>query len=316
MKKILLLILSILLTCMVGCKKTDKENKNDNLFISNETLKVLSPNGTPLLSQMYIENNKDLYNIKVDYAEGGSSLPSAFITKSYDIIYAPLNVGIKMYINNKNYKLLGVVVDLNYYFISNEEITLDSFKNKEIVIFSEANMSGIISRMIFDYYNLEGLNIRYVESVADSMSAYIVNNNSICLVSEPQLSNIELKLGNIYTYSLKEEYEKITGKNNLPQAACFVRFDLDKDVVSKYEEYLIKSIEKINSDTIESSRIGSTLYPSFKYEVLIKALERSEINYRSASDSKNEILDFINTLNSYNSSLLGGDVDEDFYFKK
>ena len=45
--------------------------------------------GTPALSQMYIENEKEAYNYKIDLVQGADPLSAAFVSKSYDIIFFP-----------------------------------------------------------------------------------------------------------------------------------------------------------------------------------------------------------------------------------
>ncbi len=309
MKKIILTIVSLLsIILLMSCKPFKEEN----------TVTILVPNGSPALSQMYIEEKKSEYNYKIDLAQGADSLSAAFISKSYDFIYAPLNIGAKMYINNQNYKLLATVVDCNYYFVmkSNSSFNLQDIQNKKIVIFGQTAMSGIISRYILSSNNLdlENLRIEYVNSVQDALSAFIVDNDICVLLSEPQISTLESRVEGIKLFSLKEEYERITGKSNIPQAAVFVRSDLEKEIVERYSKYLEESIKKVNSNVKGSAKLGATLYSLFKEEDLIKAIPRSEIKFTKAQDSKEKCEDFFNFLNEYNSQFLGGDVDEQFYY--
>ena len=140
MKRLYILVIILLMLVTVSaCTKKEKD-----------TVTILTPMGSPALSQMYVEEKKDEYNYKIDAVQGADALSSAFLTKSYDIIFAPLNLGAKMYINNQNYKLLAIVTDCNYYFVvkSDTELTLDTVKSMNITLFGEAAMSGIISRYV------------------------------------------------------------------------------------------------------------------------------------------------------------------------
>ena len=308
MKKTLLaLVITLLLSfILVGCTK----------YKEKEEIKILTPMGTPALSQIYIEKEKEAYNYKIDAVQGSDPLAAAFTSKSYDFIYAPLNLGAKLYINNKNYKLLATVVDCNYYLVmkSDKDFTLNDIKDKNIVIFGESAMSGIVSRYVFEKNSLSDLNISYVNSVQDSMSAFIADKSIVALVSEPQLSTLESKVEGIKALSMKEEYTKASNEKNLPQAALFVRSDLDKEIAKRYLDHLKDSAKKINRNKEDAAELGSTLYPSFTKDTLLNAFPRSEINVLSAKDAKEKCESFFNLLNGYNPKILGGTVDESFYF--
>ena len=310
MKRIIALTIALLLSVLlVGCSK----------YKEKDEIKVLAPMGTPALSQMYIEKEKEAYNYKIDVVQGADALSSAFVSKSYDFIYAPLNLGAKLYINNKNYKLLATVVDCNYYLVmkSEDNFTLNDIKEKEIVIFGQAAMSGIISRYVFENngFNLENTNIQYVNSVQDSMSEFVKDQNKVVLVSEPQLSTLEGRFEGIKALSMKEEYTKVSKEENLPQAAVFVRSDLDKDIAKRYLSHLKDSVRKINSNIKEAAELGSELYPSFTKDALLKAIPRSEISLNEAKNAKENCTKFFDLLNGYNEKILGGNVDDGFYFE-
>ncbi|MCB9498628.1 MAG: hypothetical protein H6687_01925, partial [Bacillales bacterium] len=184
MKKILL-IFTILFSALIlmGCKE-------------KETITILSPSGTPALSQMYVEEKANDYNYKVDIVDGVDPLVSAFTSASYDIIYAPINLGAKMYLNNGNYRLLGVVVYCNYYLVTktDSDFTLDSLQGKNIVLFGQNAVSGIMASYIFNENNLNNLNITYVNSVAEAQAELIKDSTKVILTAEPSLSVLESKI--------------------------------------------------------------------------------------------------------------------------
>lgn len=305
MKKILL-ILTILFSALVlaGCKEKD-------------TVKILAPSGTPALSQMYVEEKKDNYNYKIDIVGGVDPLASAFTSASYDIIYAPINLGAKMYLNNGNYRLLGVVVYCNYYLVTktDTDFTLDSLQGKDIVLFGENAVSGIMATYIFNENNLSNLNITYVNSVAEAQAELIKDPSKVILTAEPSLSVLESKLSGLKNISLSDEYETITGSVSFPQAGVFVKTTLDENVILRYEGHLKASVAKLYSDNTGSATLGSSLYTSFTKSVLEEAIPRSNINYKSALDAKNDCIAFFNLLNTYNPNLIGGEIDDDFYFE-
>ncbi|MBP5342502.1 hypothetical protein J6Y73_01030 [bacterium] len=308
MKKIILSIISLLiLFTLASCGK----------YKESTEIKILAPMGTPAVSQMYVQKEKEAYNYKIDLVQGADSLSAAFTSKSYDFIYAPLNLGAKMYLNNKNYKLLATVVNCNYYLVIKKDgnFTLDDIKDKHIVLFGQGQMSSIVANYIFDKNNITGLNISYVGNVAESMSAFIADNSIVALISEPQLSKLEGAVQGLKTISLKEEYTKVTKENNLPQAALFIRSDLDSNIAKRYLSNLKSSVNKVNKNIEESAELGSTLYTSFTKDELIKAIPRSEIELNDAKAAKENIEKFFSIINEYNDKLIGGTIDDEFYFK-
>lgn len=308
MKKIFVLSLALLsVFALFGCKH--KESRE---------VSILSPSGSPALAQMYIEESEADYNYKIDIVQGADPLSAAFISKSYDFIYAPLNLGAKMYLNNANYKLLSVVVYCNYYLVykGDTALTISDLANKKIVLFGENAVSGIIARMIFEEngLTLSEMDITYVNAVADAQSELIKDNSIVVLSSEPSLSVLESKISGLKTISMYDEYSKLHENENLPQAGIFVRSDIEEDIAKRYLSNLEASAKKVNKNIEESAGLGSSLYPSFTKEVLTSAIARSEINIVYGNTMKEECNAFFSILNSYNPNLIGGTINNEFYF--
>ncbi len=295
---------------------TTTTNKGTTRYKEEREVTILAPQGTPALVQMYIEKDKADFNYKIDLCQGSDPLAAAFASKSYDFIYAPLNLGAKLYVKTKGYKLLATVVDCNYYFVTTgvEEINKEAFENKSIVVFGQAAMSGILSRMILSDYEIDLTKVTYVSSVADSQSTFIADSSVIALVSEPQLSAIEKKVEGVKSLSVKNEYTRITGETNLPQAACFVNAETDSAIVERYLANLEISLRTVVTNVVTSAELGSTLYTNFAKPILMNAIPRSEIVLTLAKDAKPKCEKFFALLDALNPEIIGGEVDEGFYY--
>ena len=119
MKKICILLLVFLL---IGCKKTDD-------------ISIIVPYGSPQLSQLYLQQSEDY---AVDVVIGPEPLLAAFGSESHDVIFAPINLGAKLFTANENYTLLSVVTWGNYFFICPTNITeISQLQGQTVVVFGK-----------------------------------------------------------------------------------------------------------------------------------------------------------------------------------
>lgn len=296
----------VLALSLAGCKE-----KNE--------VTVLSPNGSPAISLMYVEESKSDYNYKIDYVDGADPLSAAFTSKSYDFIFAPLNLGAKMYLNNENYKLLAQVVSCNYYFATSttEDFTMASLQDKAVVIFGQSAVSGIIARYVLSGSSLDvsKMNITYVNSVADTASELIKDNTKVVLTAEPSLSVLEGKVSNLKSISILSEYTKISGNKSFPQAAVFVRSDIGSGIAKRFLTRLSASVTKINKNTDDAAKLGASIFTNFTVESLKTAIPRMSLEVTNAVNSKEECAAFFKMLNDVNPKIIGGDIDDSFYFE-
>jgi len=317
MKKIIITFFTLVLSLsLVSC--TNKTTSIKGTLKEERKVSILSPNGSPALSLMYIENVKDSYNYQIDYVDGADPLTAAFTSKSYDFIFAPLNLGAKMYRNNGNYKLLSEVVSCNYYFatVTSEDFTMESLSSKSLVIFGENAVSGIIARYVISNSALDitKMDITYVNSVQDAQSELVKNPSKVILTAEPSLSILKSKISGIKTISILDTYTSITKKTVLAQAACFVRSDIESGIAERFSSYLENSIDQVNNHPSESAVLGHSIFNNFSEKALLVAIPQMNLKYVSSKNAKNDCADFFTLLNSVNPKLIGGDIDDGFYY--
>ena len=303
MKKLFLIILTILsFGVLSGCKK--------------EEIKVIVPAGAPALAQVYIENdpNLRLKELSIDRVDGADPLVAAFTSGSHDIIFAPINLGVKMYNAGMDYVFLGTVVFGNYYFATtgNEELTLESLSNRKIVLFGKNQVAGIMAEYILNANNLLNMeNIIYVNSVSEAQAELVKDNSVVILTAEPSLSVLRTKVANVKSVSLLDEY----GNTKYPQAGVFVKKDLSKNILTQYEIKLKDSINKLNNSKEEMAEIAVNLGYGFPKQALINAIPNANISFSKARNQKAELEAFLNILMGVNPNLIGGKLPDDgFYY--
>ncbi len=301
-KLTLMTLLSLLILMLTACSQ-------------RTTLKIMVPSGSPALSQIYIQENTDEY--EVDIVNGADPLVAAFASNSHDIIFAPTNLGAKLYQSGMDYLFAGTVVWGNYYLIAKGKITFDMehLQNQNIIVFGQNQTSDIILKYLLEE-SLVTATITYVDSVATATAMFMADPSLIVMVAEPSLSSVESKVADLQIIDLQNVYETITGEDSYPQAGVFVSKTLSKTQVNLFLRDLKRSIEQINDDPEAAGITGETLEIGFTAAIIAAAIPTSHLDYRSAIDSKNALEAYFQLILDRNAALIGGALpDESFYYR-
>ncbi len=299
-KKILILLISIFVLLLSGCKK-------------EEEISVILPNGTPLIAIAGVSNDN------VNYENIGNTflLTAAFTSKSHDIIIAPINVGAKLYNTNSSvYKLDSIITFSNIYLVSKNKLDrVSDLEGKKIAAYGANLTPGIMLEKVLEGINCE---VNYYTG-ASEVVAFLVNDSVDCiLTAEPTLSNLiiskKLDLNILDVSKLLEDDIPL-----IPQAGIFVNPDSkNKDEISKYITQIKENIEYLNTSPSDYSKkiVNINEWLTLLSEEIIKeSIPKSNINYIKAIDYKSELKVFYDFLNSVNQEILSGDIDEEFYRK-
>lgn len=304
MKKTVLSIITLLLIFMfMGCQK------------EVEVMTIMTPSGIPALSQMYLQQDEEQYI--VDIVVGADPLVSAFAAETHDFIFAPTNLGAKLYHSSDNYRFLAGVSFGSYYFITVQEeaFTINSLENKEIVVFGQNQTSDIIVRYILSELGINAT-ITYVDSISSASALFIQDTSKIVLMAEPNLSILKATHGDMDIIDLQDEYEQITGEDSYPQAGVFVHKNVSKQQVNQFLSDLEVSITKVNTEISASADLAVELSYSFSKEVLIEAIPRCNIGFVKAIDLQADLEAYFNVIMDLNPALIGNALPtSDFYYQ-
>ena len=227
MKKVLLMLSFVFLffslaSCNVG---------------SGTKYKMILPSGTPAIAMSsFIEMNE----VEAEVVSGSDLLIAAFTQASYDLIVAPVNLGVKIYNQNADfqYVLYRPIVGCNYFILSTEVSSFAELDGKEITIFGRNATPGVMFSTLCKYYNIEPV-VTYADSVADVNPLLISGKAKTILTAEPSKSVIE-STGNYNIINLASLWRDASGTSlDVPQAGLFIK----KDLVGKSE--LTKLLENI-----------------------------------------------------------------------
>ena len=219
-----------------------------------EKVTVIVPTGTPSLGIADALNEKELVNANI--VSGSDGLIAAFTNANYDIVLAPVNLGVKFYNSNPNfeYVLYETIVWGNYFIASTESIKINSFQEldgKTLLVFGKNSTPDVVTRTLINYYNIN-VTLEYVDDVSTA-NAYLKTGKADIIVSaEPALT--KFSTGASYNrYDLQQEWAKVTGSYSFPQAGIFVKKSL------KENEDVLNVLEKMKESVLMATSRPNTL---------------------------------------------------------
>jgi NitT/TauT family transport system substrate-binding protein len=300
MRQMILIITSLLVFVLMSCEETSK-------------IQMIVPYGSTQLSQIYMQADKDLYD--VDIVMGSDALVSAFASKSHDVIFAPTQLGAIFYDDPSDYRLAATIVWGNLYVISIDTV-LTSFSDlagKSITLFSRHQTPDIIVRYLIEEMAID-IDLSYVDSVSSAIALLKVNPESIVLAAEPVLSVLLETEPAIEMIDLQTVYQMVSGQNSYPQASVFIKPDLSDAMIEMILSDLERSIESTNMDVSESADLAIEMGFNISHQSLIEAIPRSHLMYVDALSAKADVITYFEMILKHQPSLLeSGLPDESFY---
>ncbi len=319
MKKLLAALIAVTISvAFLGCAQTTEEasttmNSTTETTTMGEPLSVMVPSGAPALAQLYIQASE---RYDVDVVIGADPLVAALASGTHDFVFAPTNLGAKLYTTGIGYEFLAAVTFGNYYLVSNQQdnFTIDSLEGKEIIVFGQNATSDIILQYILDENDVTAT-LTYVDSVTTANSAYIADDTKIIMTAEPSLSVLQNNVPGFQIIDLQDEYEAITGESSYPQAGVFGKTTLTDAQIAQFLTDLEASISAVNSDITEAYNLATQFEYGFSESILTTAIPNCHLDYVSAVDVRTDLEAYFTIILNMNAALIGGALPVDgFYY--
>ena len=303
MKKIGMLLLAALL--VAGCSTASPAaDPTPSSQPSSEpvTLKILGPTGAPALSLIgAMQQGQD-----VTLVDGTDVLQAAFVnpTPEYDVIVAPSNLGAKLAeAGNSTYKMKAVVTWGNLYLVAASEQAL-----QQEGIFAAFGENAVPGKVLSTVMDIPALNQELVwyNSVAEVQAAMLAGQAQVALMAEPAATatiskaaenGVQLQI----VMDLQQQWQQVTQTEGYPQAALFVRGDLDDakaaavdTLLDQMRDYLAQAAsdgEKIQQDV---EAIGAQTLGVPSGAIIARTWPRMNLNIVSASEVRPELEAFLN----------------------
>ncbi len=300
-RKFVLMLLICVSLLISACQKKDQ-------------IQMIVPYGSTHISQVHLMDN-DIY--QRDLVLGPDPLIAAFGSEDYDVIFAPLILGVKMYQSKPNYKLLATIIESTFYLVTcNDRVSeLEDIKHQEIIIFGKGQTGDIITSYVLESLDIE-VSKTYVDSLSDAAISFIRNEEKIVLVSEPIYAKLALLYDDIKTIDIMSYYRAISGIDSVPQAGVFVHERLSHEQVEKLLNDLNDAVDLLYDDIDLSLRNIKKDDPNMDESIFIKSLESNYISLYEANINKSNIEKYLENILLFNPNIIGGSIPPDtFYWK-
>ena len=303
MKKVLsLLSLILLMVVMVSCG--DKEKQEAPKEMPSATLSskisVLTPGGMPFVALGGLLFNE---NIEITVADGPKTLAPALMKGEYDIIIAPVNLGVQKF-NEGSLKYVAshIITGNNAYIVSKTELNgFNDLDGKEVLAFGkEASLGipGTALKKAYEKNNLDISNVKYnYDSSANVYANFLASDANYALMSEPEISKLVLNdKANIKTLDLKT----VLG-TDFAQACVYVNPNSEKqEDVNKVLTLMGELNKVLNEDTefyVDSILPLDRMFnDAYGKEILVRCIPLSNIIFKEAKTNKEYIENTLNLL--------------------
>lgn len=264
-----------------------------------QEIKALVPAGAPALA-MYM-GTLDNADVTLDYTQGTDLLTAELAKEDgeYDVIVAPVNLGLKTYEANPVYQCAGVLTWGNLYMVGKDEEVL-SDPAAEVAAFGE----GAIPGMVFNSVQAEDIagNVTWYPSVAEAQQALLAGKADAALLAEPAVSAATAKddslkvISDLQTLWKDKEGSERTG---YPQAAVFVKESVSDDFITGLAEALdavnVKEQSEEMVQEIEDADPEKLGVPSA--QIAVKSWPGQNIHFVRAADARADVETFLKKMN-------------------
>lgn len=295
-KRLYYLLLILLVTMLCGCGKT----------VVTEEINIIVPQGNPFIA---VGNLIGEENIKIENVNGAAGVKAALTGNKYDIVIAPLNLGVQLYNNgNSKYKLNSVIALGNTYIISKKTVQLNSINDlegKTILAYSQGGTPDIILQQILKENGVNTV-IEYQPSLTEVVPFFVQGKYDYVLAAEPVITNlivnkkIDLNILNLQKFT----------DTTIMQAAIFVNPDSEKkDSIEAVIKKIEKNIEIMNENPqsyAEEIIEKNVYFGDLGVDILSKSIPNSNLKYLNAKKNKGLIEEYL--------KMIGYKIpDENFY---
>ncbi len=338
MKRMLIILLSLLLIFTVACSKgkpdgsnvETEENGTEEQIEEKKVVKFCFPNGVPALTvaKFAYENPIIDENMEIEYEIQSTPdlLASKILKGEADIAIVPSNLAAQAYNKEIPYKLVGTSVWGTLYMMSTEEIdSFDSLKGKEVYSFGKNLTPDLVFKYVLKENGIDpdkDVSITYLNAASEVGPAFISGKTNLAVLSEPAVTNIMMKKDNAkVVFDFNEEWSKITGiEQGYPQASLIIKSDLledHKEFVDKFIQVYSENLQWAKENPEKLGEYAEKLEYGITKDMVVNGIERMNMGPLYVEDMKKEYEVYYNVLLNFAPDVIGGKLpDEEFYFER
>lgn len=251
---------------------------------------VLVPTGAPALATIGLDED----TATVEYVEGQDVLVSELNKKDgdYDVIIAPINVGVKAWDETETYYLDGIVTWGNLYVVGTEEDW--NVEGNTVAAFGEGAVPSLVFNEVFPELYCD---VVYYPSAAEASQALISGSVNTALLAQPVAAAAMSKVdGAVVQDDMQKLWQDTTNssESGYPQAALFVKSGSEEKAKKVIEE--IKDFtESATTDEIETKveEIGADTLGVPSAAMAASTWSAQNIHYKAADTVSGDITTFL-----------------------
>lgn len=264
-----------------------------------EKTKILVPTGAPALGMLF--GTVDNPDAELEYTEGTDLITAELAKKDgeYDVIVAPVNLGLKSYTASETYKCAGVLTWGNLYMVGHDDADL-SDPDKSVALFGESAIPGMVYKAV-EQPAVQAKTESWYPSVAEASQALLSGQADAAMLAEPAASAALAKDDSLKILADLQQVwydEKGTDQKGYPQAAVFVKDTVSDSFLEDLQESLagVAPDEDAEEMVQEIDNAGAEKIGVPNPQIAVKSWERQNIRYVPASQAKNDIETFLKQL--------------------
>ncbi|ACZ12574.1 ABC transporter substrate-binding protein [Sulfurospirillum deleyianum] len=322
MKKLFILWLG-LLSLSFGVEKLDK------LVIAGPFSSI----SHPVLRLIETGALKDVaHNVEFKLWQNPDELRALLLKKEVHFVALPTNVAANLYNKKEPIRLLNVPVWGILEILSRDANLkhIEDFKGKEIIVPFRADMPDIVLQALIKQAGLDvkkDFSLKYVPNPPDAMQMLLLRRADHVLLAEPATSMAMRKTGSfpvsliapaLYrSLNLQSEWGRLFKvEPKVPQAAFSVVGDMDREIITRFNEEYTKALLWYQSHPKEAGEMVEKTLKTFKVEAISDSIAHTQFELQSAQQSKVALEQFFEILMQIEPKLIGSKMpDEGFYYQ-
>lgn len=296
--------------------------------VEKTTLRIGVPAGVTAMSLLGAMDNPEtdhLY-LEFDILPTPDLIAAKLINNEVDAMILPTNLAAILYNKGVEYELASANIWGTLYMVTTDDIQgWSDLKGKEIYTIGRGLTPDVTLRYLLEANGLDpekDVTITYLSGATELAPTFLSGRSTISIMPEPMLSTVLMKKPEAQVIlDFQDEWGIATGSgNSYPQASVMISKKLveeNQQAALELMEAIEVSNEWINNNPSEAGEAAQRLEIGLSKEIVEAAVERSNIEFKSASEAKEDIEAYLSILMDASDKLIGGKMpDENFYFTK
>jgi len=298
---------------------------------SADDLVIWGPPVGPSIALAHLVENSEIQN----FAPGATfktwrtpdQLRAGMTSGKMKISVVPSYTGANLYNRGLPLRMLNIMTFGLLYMMSRDEsvTSLDKIAGHTVVMPFKNDMPDLVFKHITQKAGLvqgRDFKIQYVSTPLEAVQFLLTKRATLAIIPEPaataaQLKGLKNAVGVSRAFSLQDEWGKATGRPpRIPQAGALVHEDLlehKPDLVKAIQTGSMASTEWVNNNPASAGRLAQD-YLGLGAPVIEKSIPYSNLETKSAADTREELEFFFSILAEQSPAIIGGKMPEQRFY--